>query len=90
MQQCALAKKETELRERENAVSHRETIAGDMMVVLKDRESAQQKREELLLEVERGITACHISIENCIEQEVQEYLKVTLLGGGGGLILVRQ
>lgn len=47
------------------------------MVVLKDKESALRKREELLLEVERGITACHISIENCIEREVQEGLKVT-------------
>ena len=58
-------------------MSHRETIVGDMMVALKDKECALKKREELLLEVERGITACHISIENCIEREVQEGLKVS-------------
>lgn len=63
-------------------MSQREVSAQNLIRHLEKRESSVKKREALLLEVEQCVAACHTSIEDCIEQEVKQNLKVSVSASG--------
>ena len=74
-QLSAQSQKEAEIKERESMVSQREMEVQDLVMKLEERESLLKKREELLLEC---VLSCHTSIEDCIQHEIEENLKVRL------------
>ena len=65
-----------ELRDRELAVAHRETVVENVMVRLEKKAEDLRKRECLLLEMEGCVATCYTSIEDCIGREIQEGLEV--------------
>lgn len=75
LQLSSLSKKEAELKKRESAVICKEEQILKQMESLEEKQSCIKKRESALLEVEECVSACQLSIEKCIEEEIQKSLK---------------
>jgi hypothetical protein len=77
LQLSAQLLKEANIKEREIAISDREGQAEDLMKKLEEKDFSLKKREAVLLGVEQSIADCQTSIEDRIEHEIKENLKVS-------------